>query len=171
MELASRIYSRLHWDKALTTSNIEVEVTNGGIATVTGVVPDEPRQDQGADLDLGNRRCDPGRRPDRRHPADRADPPGCRADRPGDAARRDPAHGWNARSDTKSLANLKSQAFDAVVPSFQAALRGLEHFGSSHSEPEVRHADDQQAEADGDVDLKKARLTRFRLSGRTSECS
>ena len=40
MELVSRVYSRLHWDKALTTSNIELEVTDGGIATVTGVVPD-----------------------------------------------------------------------------------------------------------------------------------
>ena len=42
MEVVSRVYSRLHWDKALTTSNIEIDVTNGGIATVTGVVPDEP---------------------------------------------------------------------------------------------------------------------------------
>ena len=40
MELVSRVYSRLHWDKALTTSNLELEVTNGGIATLTGVVPD-----------------------------------------------------------------------------------------------------------------------------------
>ena len=41
MEVVSRVYSRLHWDKSLTTSNIELEVTNGGIATVTGVVPDD----------------------------------------------------------------------------------------------------------------------------------
>ncbi len=40
MEVVSRVYSRLHWDKALTTSNLELEVTNGGIATLTGVVPD-----------------------------------------------------------------------------------------------------------------------------------
>ena len=40
MELVSRVYSRLHWDKALTTSNLELEVSNGGIATLTGVVPD-----------------------------------------------------------------------------------------------------------------------------------
>ena len=40
MEIVSRVYSRLHWDKALTTSNLELDVTNGGIATVTGVVPD-----------------------------------------------------------------------------------------------------------------------------------
>ena len=41
MELVSRVYSRLHWDKALTTSNLELEVTDGGVATVTGVVPDD----------------------------------------------------------------------------------------------------------------------------------
>ena len=41
MEVVSRVYSRLHWDKALTTSNLELEVTNGGIATLTGVVPDD----------------------------------------------------------------------------------------------------------------------------------
>jgi len=40
MELVSRVYSRLHWDKALTTSNLELEVSNGGTATLTGVVPD-----------------------------------------------------------------------------------------------------------------------------------
>ncbi|WP_435010946.1 BON domain-containing protein [Tundrisphaera lichenicola] len=41
MEVVSRVYSRLHWDKALTTSNIELTVQAGGIATLTGVVPDE----------------------------------------------------------------------------------------------------------------------------------
>ena len=41
MEVVSRVYSRLHWDKALTTSTIELEVQAGGIATLTGVVPDE----------------------------------------------------------------------------------------------------------------------------------
>jgi len=40
MEVVSRIYSRLHWDKALTTSNMELEVRDGGIAIVTGIVPD-----------------------------------------------------------------------------------------------------------------------------------
>ncbi len=40
MEVVSRVYSRLHWDKALTTSNLQLEVSNGGIATLTGVVPD-----------------------------------------------------------------------------------------------------------------------------------
>ncbi len=40
MEVVSRIYSRLHWDKALTTTTLELEVRDGGIAIVTGVVPD-----------------------------------------------------------------------------------------------------------------------------------
>ena len=46
MEVVSRVYSRLHWDKTLTTSNLELEVTNGGIATVTGVVPDQSAKDK-----------------------------------------------------------------------------------------------------------------------------
>jgi hyperosmotically inducible protein len=41
MEVVSRVYSRLHWDKALTSSNIELEVQAGGIATLTGIVPDD----------------------------------------------------------------------------------------------------------------------------------
>ena len=41
MEVVSRVYSRLHWDKALTTSNMELEVQAGGIAILTGIVPDE----------------------------------------------------------------------------------------------------------------------------------
>lgn len=46
MEVVSRVYSRLHWDKTLTTSNLEIEVTNGGIATLTGVVPDQAAKDK-----------------------------------------------------------------------------------------------------------------------------
>ncbi len=41
MEVVSRVYSRLHWDKALTTSAMEIEVQAGGIAILTGIVPDE----------------------------------------------------------------------------------------------------------------------------------
>ena len=41
MEVVSRVYSRLHWDKALTSSTMELEVQAGGIAIITGVVPDE----------------------------------------------------------------------------------------------------------------------------------
>ena len=41
MEVVSRIYSRLHWDKALTSSTLEIEVQAGGIAYLTGIVPNE----------------------------------------------------------------------------------------------------------------------------------
>jgi len=41
MEVVSRVYSRLHWDKALTTSNLEIEVQAGGIAILTGIVPNQ----------------------------------------------------------------------------------------------------------------------------------
>ncbi len=41
MEVNSRVYSRLHWDKSLTLSTMELEVRAGGIAILTGVVPDE----------------------------------------------------------------------------------------------------------------------------------
>ncbi len=41
MEVVSRVYSRLHWDKALTTATIELEVRAGGVAILSGVVPDE----------------------------------------------------------------------------------------------------------------------------------
>ena len=41
MEIVSRVYSRLHWDKALTGSNMEIEVQAGGVAVLTGAVPSE----------------------------------------------------------------------------------------------------------------------------------
>ncbi len=41
MEVVSRVYSRLHWDKALTSATMEIEVQAGGIAILTGVVPSE----------------------------------------------------------------------------------------------------------------------------------
>ena len=41
MEVVSRVYSRLHWDKALTSATMEIEVQAGGIAVLTGVVPSE----------------------------------------------------------------------------------------------------------------------------------
>jgi osmotically-inducible protein OsmY len=40
MGVLSRVYSRLHWDKALTTSLLEVDVQAGGITTLRGSVPD-----------------------------------------------------------------------------------------------------------------------------------
>jgi hyperosmotically inducible periplasmic protein len=41
MEVVSRVYSRLHWDKALTSSSMEIEVQAGGVAILTGLVPTE----------------------------------------------------------------------------------------------------------------------------------
>jgi osmotically-inducible protein OsmY len=38
MGVASRVYGRLHWDKALTTSTLELEVSNG-VVTLRGEVP------------------------------------------------------------------------------------------------------------------------------------
>jgi hyperosmotically inducible protein len=38
MNVAARIYGRLHWDKALTTSNLNVKVEEG-VATISGMVP------------------------------------------------------------------------------------------------------------------------------------
>jgi hyperosmotically inducible periplasmic protein len=40
MGVVSRVYSRLHWDKALTSSTLEMEVQDGGVAILRGVVPD-----------------------------------------------------------------------------------------------------------------------------------
>lgn len=39
MDVASRVYGRIHWDKTLTTSNIDLDVKNG-VATLKGAVPD-----------------------------------------------------------------------------------------------------------------------------------
>jgi hypothetical protein len=41
MEVVSRVYSRLHWDKTLASANLEIEVQAGGIAILTGIVPNE----------------------------------------------------------------------------------------------------------------------------------
>ena len=38
MGVASRVYGRLHWDKALNTSTLELEVVNG-VVTLRGEVP------------------------------------------------------------------------------------------------------------------------------------
>jgi hyperosmotically inducible protein len=40
MEVVSRVYSRIHWDKSLTTAMLDLEVQAGGIAVLRGVVPD-----------------------------------------------------------------------------------------------------------------------------------
>src|ERR1700733_10688439 len=41
MEVVSRVYSRLHWDKTLTNATMEIEVQAGGIAILSGAVPSE----------------------------------------------------------------------------------------------------------------------------------
>ena len=40
MGIESRIYGRLHWDKALTNAPIQLDVQTGGVAVLTGSVPD-----------------------------------------------------------------------------------------------------------------------------------
>jgi osmotically-inducible protein OsmY len=39
MDVASRVYGRLHWDKTLTASTLDLDV-KGGVATLRGTVPD-----------------------------------------------------------------------------------------------------------------------------------
>jgi osmotically-inducible protein OsmY len=39
MDVASRVYGRLHWDKTLTTSTLNLDV-KGGVVTLRGTVPD-----------------------------------------------------------------------------------------------------------------------------------
>lgn len=40
MGVISRVYSRLHWDKALTSAMLELEVKAGGVVVLRGVVSD-----------------------------------------------------------------------------------------------------------------------------------
>lgn len=40
MGVTGRVYGRLHWDKALTTAKIDVEVQKNGVAVLTGSVGD-----------------------------------------------------------------------------------------------------------------------------------
>ncbi|AGA28985.1 BON domain-containing protein [Singulisphaera acidiphila] len=40
MSVAARVYGRLHWDKALTNSKVEIEVHKDGVAVLTGSVGD-----------------------------------------------------------------------------------------------------------------------------------
>lgn len=50
MEVVNRVYSRLHWDKALASSTLEVEIRAGGIAVLTGVAPDKATKDKALNL-------------------------------------------------------------------------------------------------------------------------
>ncbi len=49
MDVASRVYGRLHWDKALTSSNIDLDVKNG-VATLRGAVPDSKAKVKAVEL-------------------------------------------------------------------------------------------------------------------------
>jgi hyperosmotically inducible periplasmic protein len=40
MQVLDRVYSRLHWEKMLTTSTLEVESQPGGVTVLRGVAPD-----------------------------------------------------------------------------------------------------------------------------------
>lgn len=39
MEVLDRVYSRLHWERTLTTSALDLEVQPGGMTTLRGAVP------------------------------------------------------------------------------------------------------------------------------------
>jgi osmotically-inducible protein OsmY len=49
MGVVSRVYGRLHWDKALTSSNLNVDVKNG-VATLRGSVPSAKSKLKAVDL-------------------------------------------------------------------------------------------------------------------------
>jgi osmotically-inducible protein OsmY len=40
MGIHSRVYARLHWDKSLNSSKIEVHMLRGGVVLLRGMVPD-----------------------------------------------------------------------------------------------------------------------------------
>jgi osmotically-inducible protein OsmY len=50
MSVTARVYGRLHWDKALYSSKIDVTVREDGVATVSGVVPDAKARAKAVEL-------------------------------------------------------------------------------------------------------------------------
>ena len=50
MEVVSRVYSRLHWDKMLVGSAMEIEVQAGGVVILSGVVPSEAAKNKALSL-------------------------------------------------------------------------------------------------------------------------
>jgi len=50
MGLVPRVYGRLHWDKALHESKIEVKVQDGGTVTLTGTVADSKAKAKAVEL-------------------------------------------------------------------------------------------------------------------------
>jgi osmotically-inducible protein OsmY len=41
LSVEGRVYARLHWDKALQDASVSVDVTNDGVATLHGSVPND----------------------------------------------------------------------------------------------------------------------------------
>lgn len=50
MTLPQRVYSRLHWDRALVASRIEVQVFRGNVVLLRGQVPDQAARLRAVDL-------------------------------------------------------------------------------------------------------------------------
>ena len=50
MEIESRVYSRIHWDKSLTSSTIELETRDDGVVTLRGTVPNALAKKKATDL-------------------------------------------------------------------------------------------------------------------------
>jgi osmotically-inducible protein OsmY len=50
MGVSSRVYGRLHWDKALNTARIDVDVLQDGVATLTGSVADAAARAKAVEL-------------------------------------------------------------------------------------------------------------------------
>jgi BON domain len=50
MEVSARVYGRLHWDKALNSSKVDIEVTGGSHITLTGVVADAKAKAKAVEL-------------------------------------------------------------------------------------------------------------------------
>jgi osmotically-inducible protein OsmY len=50
MNVSSRIYGRLHWEKALQGSKIEIEVQTDGVAVLTGIVSDTKARNKAVEL-------------------------------------------------------------------------------------------------------------------------
>ena len=48
--MSARVYGRLHWDKALNGSKVDIEVTEGGHTTLTGVVADAKAKAKAVEL-------------------------------------------------------------------------------------------------------------------------
>jgi|SRR6185312_14708987 len=52
MGVSGRIYARLHWDKDLQTAKIEIDVKEGGAATLRGTVPDTKAKTKAVELTM-----------------------------------------------------------------------------------------------------------------------